>query len=305
MVVERAGLQGGGAGRGFHRRGAARPARRPCPGRGRVRRRQFRQKGGRGVRKQRLHRDRQLAEAGQEHPDLVQRHPFEGGVQTKVTQVGAATKTLATQIKAVPAPNTSDGQAAKQQLDQLSTDVTTTISSAKTAVAQIPSGASAGQITLALIPLKPQVQTLLTSAQSAISSLQGRSGSLGSAFKSTASCQSLSRRLTPIGLWISMNTDASWEDNKVQNSLTDNKLKKATQSGRVEHLSVAERVAQGKAARSATPRSAHAVWEPPGADRAPRAARRSRRRPGCRSWCRSATGGCSSRRSRSTAVPPI
>ena len=117
--------------------------------------------------------------------------PSKTGLQTKVTQVEAATKMLATQIKAVPAPNTSDGQAAKQQLDQLSTDVTTTISSAKTAVAQIPSGASAGQIAVALIPLKPQVQTLLTSAQSAISSLQNRSGSLGSAFKSTASCQSL------------------------------------------------------------------------------------------------------------------
>ena len=49
----------------------------------------------------------------------------------------------------------------------------------------------------------------------------------------------------------------------MQNSLTDNKLKKASQSGRVEHLSVAERVARGKAARSATPRSAHAVWEAP------------------------------------------
>ena len=118
--------------------------------------------------------------------------PSKSGLQAKVTQVEAATKMLATQIKAVPAPNTSDGQAAKQQLDQLSTDVTTTISSAKTAVAQIPSGASAGQITLALIPLAPQVKTLLTSAQSAIKSLQNRSGSLGSAFKSTASCQSLS-----------------------------------------------------------------------------------------------------------------
>ena len=61
--------------------------------------------------------------------------PSKAGLQTKVTQVEAATKMLATQIKAVPAPNTSDGQAAKQQLDQLSTDVTTTISSAKTAVA--------------------------------------------------------------------------------------------------------------------------------------------------------------------------
>ena len=60
-----------------------------------------------------------------------------------------------------------------------------------------------------------------------------------------------------------MNANASWEENNVQNSLTDSKLKKTSPSGRVEHLSVAERVAQGKAARSAVPRSAHAVWEPP------------------------------------------
>ena len=49
-------------------------------------------------------------------------------------------------------------------------------------------------------------------------------------------------------------------------SSDDNKAKKATQSGRVEHLSPAERVARGKAARAEVPRSAHAAWEPP-ADR--------------------------------------
>ena len=45
-------------------------------------------------------------------------------------------------------------------------------------------------------------------------------------------------------------------------SSDDNKAKKATQSGRVEHLSPAERVARGKAARAEVPRSAHAAWEP-------------------------------------------
>ncbi len=52
----------------------------------------------------------------------------------------------------------------------------------------------------------------------------------------------------------SMSTDVSSEDNR---------MKRASQSGRVEHLSAAERVSRGKAARSAMPRSAHAVWEPP------------------------------------------
>jgi uncharacterized protein (DUF2252 family) len=42
----------------------------------------------------------------------------------------------------------------------------------------------------------------------------------------------------------------------------DSKTKKGSQSGRVEHLAEAERVARGKAARGEVPRSAHAVWEP-------------------------------------------
>jgi hypothetical protein len=117
--------------------------------------------------------------------------PSKAGLQTKITQVEAATKTLATDIKAVPPPDTSDGQAAKQQLDQLSADVTTTIDSAQTAVAQIPSSASAAQVALALAPLVPQVQGLVTSGQSALSSLQTAGGSLGDAFKNTDSCKSL------------------------------------------------------------------------------------------------------------------
>jgi hypothetical protein len=42
----------------------------------------------------------------------------------------------------------------------------------------------------------------------------------------------------------------------------DSKAKKGGQSGRVEHLTEAERVARGRAARGEVPRSAHAAWEP-------------------------------------------
>jgi uncharacterized protein (DUF2252 family) len=45
-------------------------------------------------------------------------------------------------------------------------------------------------------------------------------------------------------------------------SAKDSKVKKGSQPGRVEHLSEAERVARGKAARGAVPRSVHAAWEP-------------------------------------------
>jgi hypothetical protein len=121
---------------------------------------------------------------------------FSGGIskatlQSKITQVQAATKTLTTEIKAVPAPNSSEGKAAKQQLDQLSTDITTTISSAKSAVDQLQGNASVATITAAVATLAPQVKDLATEATSAISTLKSAGGSLGSAFKNTSSCKSL------------------------------------------------------------------------------------------------------------------
>jgi hypothetical protein len=121
---------------------------------------------------------------------------FSGGIskasqQSKLTQVEAATKTAVTQIKAVPPPDTSEGKAAKQQLQQLSSDVTTTIDAAKTTITQMPDDASAATIAASVAALAPQVKTLVSSAQSAISTLQSAKGSLGSAFKSTDSCTSL------------------------------------------------------------------------------------------------------------------
>jgi ABC-type glycerol-3-phosphate transport system substrate-binding protein len=121
---------------------------------------------------------------------------FSGGVsqsslQTSITQAEAATKTLVTQIKAVPPPDTSQGQAAKQQLDQLTTDINNTIDAAQTAVTQIQANPSAAGISAMVATLAPQVQSLASETNSAISSLKGAGGSLASAFKSTDSCKSL------------------------------------------------------------------------------------------------------------------
>jgi hypothetical protein len=112
-------------------------------------------------------------------------------LQNKITQAEAATKTLATQVKAVPAPNTSDGQAAKKQIDQLATELANTVNSAKSAVAQLPADASATSVAAALVPLAPQVTSLASTAQSTLKSLQSAGGSLADAFKSTKSCKNL------------------------------------------------------------------------------------------------------------------
>lgn len=112
-------------------------------------------------------------------------------LQAAIGQAESATTTLVSEIKAVPAPDTSEGQAAKQQVDQLSADVTTTVNSAKSTVAEIPSDASAATIGAALAGLAPQVKSLASTAQTTVTSLKDAGGSLASAFKSADSCQSL------------------------------------------------------------------------------------------------------------------
>jgi hypothetical protein len=122
---------------------------------------------------------------------------FSGGIskaslQAKIKQAETATTTLATQVKAVPPPNTSDGQAAKNHVDQLSTQAKRTVDSARSAVASIPANASVTTVAAALAPLAPQIQSLVSSAQETVKSLQTAGGSLASAFKNTSSCKNVS-----------------------------------------------------------------------------------------------------------------
>lgn len=112
-------------------------------------------------------------------------------LQSKLSEAEAATKTLATQLKAVPPPDSPDGTAAEQQLDQLSKDVKSTITTGKSALAEVQDSASLATIKAALLLIAPQVKSLVSSAQSAVESLKSAGGSLSSAFKDTDSCQSL------------------------------------------------------------------------------------------------------------------
>jgi hypothetical protein len=121
---------------------------------------------------------------------------FSGGVsqaslQTSITQAEDATKTLLTQIKAVPPPDSSQGQAAKQQLDQLTTDINNTVDAASTALTQVQANPSAATLSATVATLAPQVQSLASETNAAISTLKSAGGSLASAFKSTDSCKSL------------------------------------------------------------------------------------------------------------------
>ena len=112
-------------------------------------------------------------------------------LQSKVTEIESQTKSLATQIKALPPPNTSQGQATKQQLDQLSSDLTKTVDSVKAAADGLQADSSAATVAVAVLTVVPEVQSLATTAKSAISSLQSSKDAMSKAFKSADSCKSL------------------------------------------------------------------------------------------------------------------
>ena len=96
-----------------------------------------------------------------------------------------------TQIKAVPPPDSSEGKAAKQQLDQLSSDIQTAIDAGKSALDGLSSNPSVGEIAAAAAALAPQVQSLADETKTAVNTLKDAGGSLADAFKNTESCQNL------------------------------------------------------------------------------------------------------------------
>jgi nitrate/nitrite-specific signal transduction histidine kinase len=112
-------------------------------------------------------------------------------VDAKLSQFETATKNLVTQIKAVPAPNTSEGQSAKKQIDQLTTQVQTTSTAVKSAASKLPANASVTQIVTALSQLVPQFESLKSAAQSTVKTIQSAGGSLADAFKSERACKQL------------------------------------------------------------------------------------------------------------------
>jgi ABC-type glycerol-3-phosphate transport system substrate-binding protein len=112
-------------------------------------------------------------------------------LDAKLAQFESATKNLVSQIKAIPPPNTSQGQAAKKQIDQMASQVETTTSAVKSTAEQIPANATAKQAVATLATLAPQLETLASSAKSTVKGVESAGGSLASAFESSRACKNL------------------------------------------------------------------------------------------------------------------
>jgi hypothetical protein len=113
-------------------------------------------------------------------------------LQKKLARFQTTTKNLVAEIRAVPPPNTSEGQNAKKQVSHLVTQAQATTTAVRAAAAKIPAKASPSQIASALSALPPKLRDLSSAVQSTVSSLKQAGGSLSSAFDGAPACKKLS-----------------------------------------------------------------------------------------------------------------
>jgi oligoendopeptidase F len=114
-------------------------------------------------------------------------------IQTNIQQASDATKQLASNLKALSAPNTDSGTQAKQQLDSLATQLQNTVNHAKQTVANIPKNATLTQSVSQLASLGPALQSLVTNTKATLNSIKSSSSDLKKGFDKADSCKQLQR----------------------------------------------------------------------------------------------------------------
>jgi hypothetical protein len=110
-------------------------------------------------------------------------------IKTNVQNAADATKQLASNLKALDAPNSDSGTQAKQQLDSLSTQLQNTVNMAKQSVATLPKNATLNQAVSQLAALGPALQSLVTNTKTTLNSIQSSSSDLKKGFQDADSCK--------------------------------------------------------------------------------------------------------------------
>lgn len=113
-------------------------------------------------------------------------------IEAKLNHFETATMRFVSHIKAIPAPNTSEGRMAKRKIDQspLIPGAQGEIATAKTISSTVAAATNTVEVFGALGAL-PEFRDMKTTAQSMLTFLQSGGGSLASAFKSERSCKRL------------------------------------------------------------------------------------------------------------------
>jgi hypothetical protein len=139
-----------------------------------------------------VHDCRKLADQDQERGTLPPRLT-KASIDAKLNRIETVTRQFVSRIKAVQAPNTAEGRAAKRKIDQspLIPGAQGDIGSAKAVEFTIATARNSTAAFEDALGGWPDFQTLQPTAQSLLTFLQSGGGSLASAFKTEPSCKQL------------------------------------------------------------------------------------------------------------------
>jgi len=109
-------------------------------------------------------------------------------IQKDVQTAIDATNQLVTSLGSISAPDSDEGQAAKQQLDALGTQFKSTVTKAQQTVKGIPDNAGIATTASSLATLGPSLDSLATTAQTTITALQASGEAMKEGFQKADSC---------------------------------------------------------------------------------------------------------------------
>jgi hypothetical protein len=120
-------------------------------------------------------------------PDAASAQTIRTGVEDGVE----ATQDLVGDLRGIDAPDTEGGSEAKQELDDLSSQLDTTAERAKTALDRVPESATAAELIGAVSGVLGNLQSLIAQARSALQAIQRKGADLRTGFEQADACDDL------------------------------------------------------------------------------------------------------------------
>lgn len=110
-------------------------------------------------------------------------------IETQIQSAVTATQQLATDLKAIDAPDIDSGTQAKQQVDALASQLQSAVNIAKNTIDALPENTNLNDLAQKLLPLAPAIQSLATSASNTVKAIETSGDELKEGFEKADACK--------------------------------------------------------------------------------------------------------------------
>jgi uncharacterized phage infection (PIP) family protein YhgE len=110
-------------------------------------------------------------------------------IESEIQEAADASTELADELKSLDAPDTENGDQAKQQVDSLADQVEDTVDKTKETIDGLPENAGLRAVAEAVAPLLPSLQALVTNVSATLAAVQEAGSELKDGFDEAGSCE--------------------------------------------------------------------------------------------------------------------